>query len=139
VSDEHDGIKKSIAQIIGLGNVTSDRIASMDALERQLLSVQSWKEELRTGPQPFEPKSFDATGVDHIVEMQRKMVSRARATAEAEQRTVIALEALLQDAKDSRAVNAGMFKWARIAGWAAIAAVALTVAMPFVQTYFSKP
>jgi hypothetical protein len=124
VSDEHDGIKKSIAQIIGLGNVTSDRIASM---------------ELRTGPQPFEPKSFDATGVDHIVEMQRKMVSRARATAEAEQRTVIALEALLQDAKDSRAVNAGMFKWARIAGWAAIAAVALTVAMPFVQTYFSKP
>ncbi|MDR6860539.1 hypothetical protein [Variovorax guangxiensis] len=131
---------RSIADLIAKQQEAAKNLGVIeDPLARELRSVREWRDTISASTHPTGPKVIEIRGgIDHIDAMGREVRRRAAATEEAEQRTVAALETMLKEAQASKADNARMLWWARAAGIAGIAAVALTVIVPMVQAYWLK-
>ncbi|RYE41144.1 MAG: hypothetical protein EOP24_38120 [Hyphomicrobiales bacterium] len=134
-----DSIRDTIAQHLRQQEEAKAAISALeDPLQREIRKLGEWREQFAASLQPTQPKVIDVHGAPHIVDMGREVRRRNAAAEEADQRTVAVLEALLHEAQTTKAGSVKMLKWARIAGWAGIAAVVLTVLLPVVQSLMAK-
>lgn len=72
-------------------------------LARELRNVIDWKEQLRAAkPTTEEPRVLRMPATNHMIDPMRETNRRIRASEEAEQRTVAALETMLKEALASK-------------------------------------
>lgn len=140
------GDKAGAARTVGaIGRKAASTIAEQmqrdteNPLARELRKVGEWRDQIAADSAQTSPYLLsDPNGLEHLSRTNREIRRRAEATAEAERRTVAALETMLQEAQASKADNARMLWWARAAGIAGIIGVVLAIVIPIAQAMWTK-